>query len=378
MKENVTKNNERNVSLDLLKIIGMFLIVCIHLIGVNHLTDISEKGSMNYYVMLVINMIGLIAVPCYLLISGYFLVNSKFNIKKILKIWAVTLFYSIINYFFYTIVIGKNVGTIEFQKSFFPVLAEGYWFVSVYVGLYMLFPFLNIIIHKINQNQYKALLLILFIINCVSTTFFPTTKVFGGNYGMNIFNAIFLYFVAAYIRLYYKESQKKHGVTKDLIIFIGSIALLSVILIKLKSINSTSYLIRAYTDQCFSYSNILCFLASVSIFIAFTKIKITNKIAKETVNYFKPLLFSVYLIHHNILFLNVLWTGLNVTKYANLPTHILVSYTIGISLLIFICCVGVELLRIQLFKLISKINFVRKINNKLQEQYDKINAIINI
>lgn len=379
MKENVVKNIERNASLDLLKIIGMFLIVCIHFIGINHLIDISVKGSMNYIAMLIIHVICLIAVPCYFLISGYFLVNSKFNIKKILNIWAITIFYSILFLVLYLTIYKKNPQILEWQKSLFPVLAEGYWFVSVYVVLYLIFPFLNIIIHKINKKQYIFLMTVLFTANCVATTFFPATKVYNNNNGMNIFYAIFLYFVAAYIRIYHKENkQNNKKIIKYLISFIFSIATLSVILYQLKTANTKNYMIRLFTDQCFSYSSILCFIASVSVFKIFTNIKITNHSIKEIVGYFKPLLFSVYLIHNNIIFANILWNGLDVKNYIKLPTLTLLGYTIGISLLIFICCMGVEILRIQLFKIMAKIKFVRKINNKLQIQYDKINAIINI
>lgn len=64
------KREERNVSLDLLKIIGMFLIVCIHFVGCNKLIDITAEGSSNYIAMLIINAVCMVAVPCYFLISG--------------------------------------------------------------------------------------------------------------------------------------------------------------------------------------------------------------------------------------------------------------------------------------------------------------------
>ena len=59
------KREERNVSLDLLKIIGMFLIVCIHFVGCNKLIDITAEGSRNYKAMISINADSMVAVPCY-------------------------------------------------------------------------------------------------------------------------------------------------------------------------------------------------------------------------------------------------------------------------------------------------------------------------
>lgn len=97
------KREERNVSLDLLKVIGMFLIVCIHFVGYNKLIDITAEGSSNYIAMLIINAVCMLAVPCYFLISGYFLCKSRFRCKKILKIWGVTLFYSLLFLVLFTI-----------------------------------------------------------------------------------------------------------------------------------------------------------------------------------------------------------------------------------------------------------------------------------
>ena len=114
---------ERNVSLDLLKIIGMFFIVCIHFVGYNKLRDITE-GS-NYVAMLIVNAICMVAVPCYFLISGYFLCESSFHTKKIAKIWGITLFYS---WIFLTIYLVAKIPIAQssWLKSLFPILFAVY------------------------------------------------------------------------------------------------------------------------------------------------------------------------------------------------------------------------------------------------------------
>ena len=85
---------ERNVGLDLLKNVSMFMIVLIHYLMYGKFLDIQYNENYEF-IMGVIRLFCIVAVNCYVLISGYFLVKSEFKIKKLIKLYGQVIFYSI-------------------------------------------------------------------------------------------------------------------------------------------------------------------------------------------------------------------------------------------------------------------------------------------
>lgn len=99
---------ERNRNLDLLRIVSMFMVVLLH--SFNHgglLQDIAPAyGTPNLYLVQAIFSFCLVAVNCFVLISGYFLCASDFKLKKWVSTWGQALVYSVGIYFVLTFVCG--------------------------------------------------------------------------------------------------------------------------------------------------------------------------------------------------------------------------------------------------------------------------------
>lgn len=94
-----TETRTRNVYMDILKIISMFMVVLLHATNYG-IQDIKiEIGSINYFIVWIIRIISMVAVNCFVLISGYFLCQKKENkeniLKKIIRLWIQTEMYSI-------------------------------------------------------------------------------------------------------------------------------------------------------------------------------------------------------------------------------------------------------------------------------------------
>ena len=147
----------RNSNLELLRIFSMALIIMHHYAFHSNLEIISPV------IHQVLLWGGKIGVMSFLLITGYFQVNSQFKCKKLFKLVFQVLFYSYI-YLLLFFIFDRN--TLTFQNKTFliiPLLSKNYWFISIYVFLYILSPFLNKIIKGFSKNTFKHLL-ILFII----------------------------------------------------------------------------------------------------------------------------------------------------------------------------------------------------------------------
>ena len=78
-----------------------------------------------------------------------------------------------------------------------PVSFSSYWFITMYLGLIAIAPFLSLIAKNVNNNkQYRWLLVILF----VMTFEYPFGRHFSGTHSLGLF--VFLYLLSGYFRLY--------------------------------------------------------------------------------------------------------------------------------------------------------------------------------
>lgn len=83
----------RNSNLEMLRIVSMFLIVAHHY--AMHGFNIAELNySFNRYIVGVLSLGGKLGVSCFILISGFFMVNFQITLHKLIKIIAEVWVYS--------------------------------------------------------------------------------------------------------------------------------------------------------------------------------------------------------------------------------------------------------------------------------------------
>lgn len=241
------------------------------------------------------------AVNCFVLISGYFLVNSKFSWKKVAKLWGETLFYSISIYLLLIITGTHEFSLKEAVKSFLPIITREYWFVNVYLLMYILSPFLNVLINHLNKKELKKLIIILLFAFCIMPSCLPAGMNFDSTGGYGIIWFIVIYLLAAWIKLYNVNikilSKKKEYYLLIYLILSLVIATLRIIVYP-----------KIKTDIMYNYNFILVFLASVFLFLFFKDIQIKSEKISKIIAYISSLTFGVYLIHeHKVLRENVLY-----------------------------------------------------------------------
>ena len=131
---------KRNIGLDILKIIAMIMIVFLHVLAKGRF--ISDIYNIELYrIAYIFEILFIIAVNCYVLITGYFQIDAKFKIKKVINIWTKVVFYSITIYFFILLFGQKEFNIKDGIKVIFPILTNEYWFVNCYILLYIFSPF---------------------------------------------------------------------------------------------------------------------------------------------------------------------------------------------------------------------------------------------
>ena len=288
------KNNKRNVGLDLLRIFSMLMIVTLHYVGEGEFLT-YDKNGLFFIIANLIKGFSIVAVNCYVLISGYFLITSKFSWKKVLKLWGETLFYSIFIYILLIITKLHTFSIKEMTQSFLPIITKEYWFVNVYLLMYILSPFINILIDHLKKEELKKLIIILLVAFCIMPSILPSGMNFDTTGGYRIIWFLVLYLVAAWIRIYGVQI-KKHYLKKTYCLIIYFIFSFLVTIMKL--VISPIY----ETNVMYHYNFIFVFLASISLFLFFKDIQIKKEKIARKITYIASLTLGVYLIHTQKIF----------------------------------------------------------------------------
>ena len=157
----------RDVRLDIIRIFSLFCVIAVHFFlnsGFYNEIVIGKK----MYIMSIFRSFFIICVPMFIMLTGY-LVNGKTLSKKyykgIIKILIIYLICSIIYSLFVKFYLKEEMTFTIFLKKLISYSGTRYsWYIEMYIGLFLLIPFFNIIINSLKSKKEYQLILITLII----------------------------------------------------------------------------------------------------------------------------------------------------------------------------------------------------------------------
>lgn len=336
---------KRESNFELLRIISMLMIVTLHLLSNEGILS-CEVLSREYLFGWSLESLFIVASNIYVLISGYFLINSHFSFKKVIKIWLSVLVYSygisFILYFFKD-ALCLTYSNANIKLCLFPVTLGEYWFVTCYLLLFIISPFLNVLVKNLKKEEFRNMLLILTIVFVLLKFFLPETYTFDKTGGYGIIWFIILYLFSGYIRLHYNLNLNKY-----VYLFGWFICSVLTFFIKVVFEEYNNPLLQSYSNAAYNYNAPLVLLASLCLFLFFKEIRIKNETASKFINKIATASFGVYLIHEQFFARTALWNSISFNK-----THL---YNIFLwALIIYTGCTIIELIRLAIEKLFFKL-----------------------
>lgn len=355
-------NKKRNSNIELLRILAMFFIVWHHCGYINS-EALGNSLTYNTSIIKISYFLGKIGVNIFFLITGYFLCKGKFNKKKLLSIIATTEIYGLI-----VVIISILSDKINLGNSYifyFPIVSSMFWFATDYIIIYLLSPYLNILIENLTKEKFKKFLITVLIIWCIIPNIFG---IIGGTIGQ-IFEftqlgwGIILYFVGAYFNIHGIKILKKQR--NNIIILISSFILIILEIIiftifkePLKEIQLVD--MNHYINNA---NNVLLLVTAVTIFNIFVNMKYRYN---AYINLIASAMFGVYLLHSNIVMDYIKKTVVEIPNKlieTNTPLLMTLSYTFDVM---FVCCL-IELFRLGILKITKKIIKNNKKRKKLHK-----------
>ena len=302
------RGSKRMANYELLRMIAMLMVITLHYL--NHTGSLlipGEAAESRRILGSLIESFCIVAVDVYVLISGYFLVEAGFKVKRILVLLCQIWFYALL---IPLIMLGTGIfqgegGIYRLIQYVLPLQTEHYWFATSYVLLYLFIPVLNTAVKHLGKRQLQVTIAGLLIWFSGIKSVVPiqlVTDRFGYDFGW----FLCLYLVAAYIRLYgvgVLPTAKRAWMTY------GGCAL-AIFGVSMVSwyLNEKKGLLAYYCEVPYHYNYILCLLAAVALFVAFGYLRLPEGRAADGIRRLAPCTFGVYLFHEHIDIRNE-WTG---------------------------------------------------------------------
>lgn len=364
-------NVKRDSRFELLRIISMLMIVICHVAlisnklvpgneSINYLYNMPIKAT----ILQCLGMFGRIGNLLFIMISGYFLSKSSFKFSRITNIMNKVHIY-IWPFIIIMLIFHVNIGIRQIIMYIFPIIFMRYWFVTVFITLLFIAPFINKLINFLDFKNNIFLLSLMIFITTVYPTFTLKLKLSPGFYDLGVF--ITVYIVAGLIRAYPMSFLWDKKVLFVVASISTSIQFIFCILVNIYAINNHNSDLFHKASYLNSQESVFVLIAAVSIFLIFNNLKPFHKL---TINKVAKTTFGVYLIHTHFLFSNNLF-GLKIFSSLILNTSLVVMVfkCFVLAILVFGCASIIDTVASVIISKLKLNTYLDVLNNLIYRWY---------
>lgn len=290
----VVKADKRILSIDVIRILACFLVIANHTMP-EYL--IYKKPSAEWFIILTYFLVSRVAVPLFVIITGYNLLDKKTDYKtaftKAIRFLWVLLFFGAVYYIKNSVIPGADgAGIFNFIRLLFAGrIWNTLWYLYLYIFMMILMPFIQRMVSGFNRKDFHVFLTICFLVCCV----LPNIKHHLSWFELADFDmlgGLTVYIFYLVIGLYIKKYKYVIVESKlvNLMIFILSV-LVNVLLTYLEYV-------RLQDTQFFYYSNLYAptvIVGAICFFRLLYDLKISERMRKPIV-FLAGLSLTVYLV----------------------------------------------------------------------------------
>lgn len=285
---------KRKTGLDLLRTYAVLFVVGVHFFYHTDFYRVPVAGK-NMMLQVALRWIFTMCVPLFIMLTGYLQTEKKPEskyFKKMIPILGVYLFYSVLSILMRITYLNEDKSILSWIKAILIFDADKYsWYINMYIGLFLLTPFLNMIHKSLNNaKDYRIFLLILVVLTGFPAFFnslAAQTSVFKALSFSDWWTRIYpvtYYFIGAYIKKYPIKLNKTVAA-----ISLGLVIVLQTMLTVFYSSN------RIFVNVIGDYGSILIVTEAVLFFLVFYDIEIGNRRISRLLGTISVLSLDIYL-----------------------------------------------------------------------------------
>lgn len=299
---------KRDSNFELLRIAAMLLIVAFHTFRYIDTTGFNATQMLAYHA---VRWYGLLGVNCFVMISAWFTVGRQTSPAKLKPLLTQTLFYLVLLFGCHTIYQlargqfswSQDVWQLELDGLFAPLWSDRYWFITAYIGMYLLIPVMNRWIASLDRIRFDRVILWGSVILFVFVSFPQTTR--NTSILADVLWLCYVYMVTAWLKLHHSGNvYERHAAP----LFLGGWALFLASRLVMNMASHTlhpylhlerhlSWLLSHTFGSNLRYSFMMLYLA-IGLFYLFGRLHFQSRI----VNTIAGCTFGVYLLHENPVF----------------------------------------------------------------------------
>lgn len=357
-----TEDN-RLYGIDFLRLILMFMVVMIHVLGAGGVLQIDGLSGISYLTAWTIRAAILCAVNTFALISGFVGYKSKPRFSRIADLWLQVVFWNAIIFIIHMCNDDSSLTSKENIKlavlTFFPVSSHSHWYITEYTGLCLFMPALNHIIENMPKKYLKYMIISIFImfsLNPVTLHFDP----FIVSKGFSMIWLIILYIIGGYLKKYNILELFSNKIYVSVYIFC------TMLTVAFKLIMENT--VGREENLLLIYPSFTLVLSAVSLVGIFSDIKLGQSM-QIFVKIFSPCALGVYIIHKNVIVMENIING--IADWVNINNcFIMVLEIFGITFSVFVVCIILEFIRLNIFRALKISESLKKIDVKI---FNRIN-----
>ena len=265
------QHKKRMVNIEVLRLLAMMMVVSLHYLAKGELLEkltgpLSAKGHLAW----LLESFSIAAVDVYVLISGYFLVETGFRCRRVISLVLQVMFYTCLLPVVLILTGILPVGEITFYnilQCIFPTNMLHYWFVSAYVLMFLFTPVLNAAVHGMKKRQLQTAIVILLIMESLSKTVIPV-RLELDNLGYDAYWFMVVYLIAAYIRLYGIPFLEKKG-GRAAACYIGACLGMYGLTMLIRGAYLLTGQFENFIESAYGYNHLLTIGAATALFYVF-------------------------------------------------------------------------------------------------------------
>ena len=350
-----------NTGINLFKLFSMFMIALLHVLGMGGIIG-AAAGTSSYYPVYLMQNAAFCAVNCYALVSGYLMLGKEIKPSRITELWFEVFFYSVSISAIMMIVYRDLFSARNIVYAVTPIISNQYWYMTSYFMMYLFVPMMNKFADAANKKVFTATIVVILVLTTGSLMI--KQDGFRLNDGYSPIWLMIMYLVGAYMKKFNVGAKMKKWLA--LLLYVISslcsfiLCVFSNKLLKIMLGNDISYL---------SYTSPFVVLSAIFLFIFFSKLKFGKK-TEKLINYITPAALGVYLIHTHQIVFNKLMKDIAM-PLVNHGTAAMIFGSVAMALAVFIICIVIDLLRIQLFRLIRVNALCKKLDGVFNSKKKK-------
>ena len=153
MEEAFVKAKERNLGIELLRIICMMAMIIQHIIGHGWVIQLLHPGTWKYELVVALRSVCLFGISCFALISGYVGVQSRYRYSSVVLQWTKVYLYSVLFTVLGSILAPGSVSHREWEIALLPTLNQLFWYFTAYLGCFMIAPLIRLAMRQVTFKQ---------------------------------------------------------------------------------------------------------------------------------------------------------------------------------------------------------------------------------